>query len=148
MQEVVEFNDNLFFYFFLPPLVFASGFNMKRKKFFENISNIMLFGVGGTIVTFAVFSILTLVVQRMVNDGTLDIKTNNWSTGEVETLNMSSMEILILCALLCSTDVIAAISMVNYNEQPKLFSLLFGEGVVNDIVTIIIFNAVIANSDK
>ena len=121
---------------------------MKRKKFFENISNIMLFGVGGTIVTFAVFSILTLVVQRMVNDGTLDIKTNNWSTGEVETLNMSSMEILILCALLCSTDVIAAISMVNYNEQPKLFSLLFGEGVVNDIVTIIIFNAVIANSDK
>ena len=61
---------------------------------------------------------------------------------------MSSMEILMLCALLCSTDVIAAISMVNYNEQPKLFSLLFGEGVVNDIVTIIIFNAVIANSDK
>ena len=47
-----------------------------------------------------------------------------------------------MCALLCSTDVIAAISMVSYNEQPMLFSLLFGEGVVNDIVTIIIFNAV------
>ena len=52
------------------------------------------------------------------------------------------MEIMMMCALLCSTDVIAAISMVSYNEQPMLFSLLFGEGVVNDIVTIIIFNAV------
>ena len=47
-----------------------------------------------------------------------------------------------MCALLCSTDVIAAISMVNYDEQPKLYSLLFGEGVVNDCVTIIIYNSV------
>ena len=62
MQEVVEFNDNLFFYFFLPPLVFASGFNMKRQKFYENIANIMLFGVGGTVVTFFVFAMLTLLL--------------------------------------------------------------------------------------
>ena len=62
MQAVVEFNDNLFFYFCLPPLVFASGFNMHRKKFFENIGNIMLFGVGGTIVTFIVFVALTLLL--------------------------------------------------------------------------------------
>ena len=52
------------------------------------------------------------------------------------------VEIMLLCALLCSTDVIAAISMVKYDEQPKLFSLLFGEGVVNDAVTIVIYNAV------
>lgn len=76
MQAVVEFNDNLFFYFCLPPLVFASGFNMKRKKFFENISNIMLFGVGGTIVTFAVFSALTLLLQSLVNNGTIPIVTH------------------------------------------------------------------------
>ena len=34
MQDLVEFNDNFFFYFCLPPLVFASGFNMHRSKFF------------------------------------------------------------------------------------------------------------------
>ena len=47
-----------------------------------------------------------------------------------------------MCALLCSTDVIAAISMVSYDKYPRLFSLLFGESVVNDAVTIIIFNTV------
>jgi len=52
-----------------------------------------------------------------------------------------------MCALLCSTDVIAAISMVSYDEQPKLFSLLFGEGVVNDAVAIILFNSVTKFSD-
>lgn len=58
------------------------------------------------------------------------------------------MELMLMSALLCSTDVIAAISMVNYDEQPKLFSLLFGEGVVNDAVAIIIFNSVTKFQDR
>jgi len=28
------FNETIFFYILLPPIVFASGFNMRRKKFF------------------------------------------------------------------------------------------------------------------
>jgi len=51
-------------------------------------------------------------------------------------------EILSFCSLLCSSDVIAAISMINYNDQPKLFSIVYGEGVFNDIVSIIMFNTV------
>ena len=51
-------------------------------------------------------------------------------------------EILSVCSLLCSSDVIAAISMINYNDQPKLFSIVYGEGVFNDIVSIILFNTV------
>jgi NhaP-type Na+/H+ or K+/H+ antiporter len=45
-------------------------------------------------------------------------------------------------SLLCSSDVIAAITIVKYEEQPKLFSLVFGEGIVNDAVAIILFNTV------
>ena len=43
---------------------------------------------------------------------------------------------------MCSSDVIAAVSIVKYDEQPDLFSCIFGEGVVNDAVSIILFNAV------
>ena len=32
--EIFQFQDDLFFYFVLPPIVFAAGFNMQRKKFF------------------------------------------------------------------------------------------------------------------
>lgn len=56
---------------------------------------------------------------------------------------LSTPEILLMSSLLCSTDVIAAISMVKYEEQPTLFSLLFGEGIVNDAVAIILFNTVL-----
>jgi sodium/hydrogen exchanger-like protein 6/7 len=56
------------------------------------------------------------------------------------------MEILIMCSLLCCTDVVAAISIVKYEEQPKLFSLIFGEGITNDAVCIILFNTVLEYS--
>ena len=63
-SEIMAFNDDLFFYFVLPPIVFASGFNMYRKKFFGNIQNIILFGVVSTFVTFALFVTFTLIVNN------------------------------------------------------------------------------------
>ena len=48
-----------------------------------------------------------------------------------------------MCSLLCSTDVIAAVSLLNPKTQPKLFSLIFGEGITNDAVSIILFNTVV-----
>jgi NhaP-type Na+/H+ or K+/H+ antiporter len=50
---------------------------------------------------------------------------------------------LLICALLCSSDVVAAVSIVDYSKQPKLYSCIFGEGVVNDIVSIILFNTIL-----
>lgn len=51
---------------------------------------------------------------------------------------------LLFTALLCSSDVVAAVSIVSYEAQPKLYSCIFGEGVFNDIVSIILFNTVSA----
>ncbi len=52
------------------------------------------------------------------------------------------MEIMLMCSLLCSSDVIAAVSLLDPKSQPKLFSLVFGEGIINDAVSIILFNTV------
>ena len=49
-------------------------------------------------------------------------------------------------SLLVCSDVVAAISIVKYDEQPKLFSLIFGEGITNDAVSIILFNTVMQYS--
>jgi len=56
----IHFDGTIFFYVCLPPIIFASGFNMRRRRFFDNIGYILLFGVFGTIVTFFVFTGLTL----------------------------------------------------------------------------------------
>lgn len=67
----------------------------------------------------------------------------NHDTHEYEHFKLSVMEILLMCSLLCCTDVVAAVSIVKYEEQPKLFSLIFGEGITNDAVCIILFNTVL-----
>lgn len=49
---------------------------------------------------------------------------------------------MLFAGLLCSSDVVAAVSIVDYEQQPKLYSCVFGEGVANDIVAIILYNTV------
>lgn len=58
---MMRFNDAIFFYLCLPPIIFAAGYNMKRKKFFEHFGYIMLFGLVGTIVCFLTFAFLSWV---------------------------------------------------------------------------------------
>jgi len=68
-----------------------------------------------------------------------DTETGEW---KYDIVKLTTMEILLMCSLLCATDVIAAVSLLNPRKQPKLFSLVFGEGIVNDAVCIILFNTV------
>ena len=63
--SLLKFSDNTFFYFCLPPIVFASGFNMQRGNFFSNIKNVMLFGILGTFVAFFSFSAMTMYLNSL-----------------------------------------------------------------------------------
>ena len=64
LNDLLKFSDNMFFYVCLPPIVFASGFNMQRGNFFSNIGNIIIFGVFGTFVCFTTFSIMTVALKN------------------------------------------------------------------------------------
>ena len=43
---------------------------------------------------------------------------------------------------MCATDTVAALTIVKEKKFPTLNSILFGEGVVNDAVSILLFRAV------
>ena len=51
-------------------------------------------------------------------------------------------ECLLLAAVLCATDTVAALTIVREGQFPTLNSILFGEGVVNDAVAILVYKAV------
>ena len=52
------FNEEVFFDLILPLIIFPSGFNMRRKKFFANIGTIMKFGFIGTLICFTYYTLL------------------------------------------------------------------------------------------
>lgn len=110
-NDMLKFSDDTFFYFCLPPIVFASGYNMQRGNFFRNLNNILVFGVLSTFVCFTIFSLFTIYCMDMdfmtVIDG---------GTGEISKLTLTHPEILLMCSLLCSSDVIAAVSLISYDK--------------------------------
>ena len=51
---------------------------------------------------------------------------------------MPAIQVSLLCAMLCSSDIIAAVSLVKYKDYPKIFSILLGEGLWNDAVAVVL----------
>ena len=51
---------------------------------------------------------------------------------------LSLTEILILSSVLCATDTVAANSLIKAEKFPVLNAVLFGEGILNDAVAIIL----------
>ena len=45
-------------------------------------------------------------------------------------------------ATISASDSVAALTLISSVHQPKLFSIIFGEGMVNDAVAIILFKVV------
>jgi NhaP-type Na+/H+ or K+/H+ antiporter len=120
---------------------------MRKKKFFSNLGNVAIFGLGVTLVCFILYSAAGIAIIKMgpmmsnyydLNHDFVDPTEEN-----PQEINITIMQMLLFTALLCSSDVVAAVSIVDYTKQPKLYSCIFGEGVVNDIVSIILFNTVL-----
>ena len=54
-------------------------------------------------------------------------------------LDFTMMDALSFAAVISATDAVAALTFIHEDSEPKLFSILFGEGVVNDAVCIVIY---------
>ncbi|XP_030959512.1 uncharacterized protein LOC115982214 isoform X1 [Quercus lobata] len=53
-----------------------------------------------------------------------------------------SADSLAVGAILSATDSVCTLQVLNQDETPLLYSIVFGEGVVNDATSIVLFNAV------
>jgi hypothetical protein len=57
-------------------------------------------------------------------------------------LYFSLSEILLFSAVISATDTVAALTFVSEENEPKLYSILFGEGVINDAVCIVLYRII------
>ena len=61
--KTLKFDAEVFFVLILPPIIFAAGYNLRKKFFFKYIFYILLFGVIGTVVNFILVAPFTLIVN-------------------------------------------------------------------------------------
>ncbi|KAM0860162.1 hypothetical protein ACQ4PT_046714 [Festuca glaucescens] len=123
-SHVLVFSEDLFFIYLLPPIIFNAGFQVKKKQFFRNFMTITLFGAVGTMISFFTISLAAIAIFSKMNIGTLDVG-----------------DFLAIGAIFSATDSVCTLQVLNQDETPFLYSLVFGEGVVNDATSVVLFNA-------
>lgn len=105
LMSDLRFGADTFFFIVLPLIIFPSGYNMRRRKFFRNIKTICKFGFFSTFVGFTLNSGMAYYAQKL---GLLTM----WDVDQQKyvPLDISAYGIMSVCALLCSTDVTASIT--------------------------------------
>ncbi|KAL8158063.1 hypothetical protein AgCh_002684 [Apium graveolens] len=124
-SHLLVFSEDLFFIYLLPPIIFNAGFQVKKKQFFRNFLTITLFGAVGTLISFSIISLGAMNIFKKMNIGSLEIG-----------------DFLAIGAIFSATDSVCTLQVLNQDETPLLYSLVFGEGVVNDATSVVLFNAV------
>nr|ABM17091.1 antiporter protein [Helianthus tuberosus] len=124
-SHLLVFSEDLFFIYLLPPIIFNAGFQVKKKQFFRNFMTIVLFGAVGTMISFTIISFAAIKIFKKMNIGELELG-----------------DYLAIGAIFSATDSVCTLQVLNQDQTPLLYSLVFGEGVVNDATSVVIFNAV------
>jgi len=123
-----EFSPEIFFFILLPPIIFEAGYSLNQKAFFENIGAITLYAMAGTIISCFTVGLLTFYVAKK---------------GLIKDIDQENpMEALLFGALISAVDPVATLSIMGNEDlqvNPLLYSLIFGESVLNDAIAIVLF---------
>ena len=65
-HPTLKFNEVGFFYFILPPIIFAAGYTLKHRRFVRNLDTIMLLGILGTLITMVILSTILTTANSYI----------------------------------------------------------------------------------
>ena len=126
-NTVLQFSGEIFFMALLPPILFHSGYELKRELFFRHIKPIVSFAAIGTTVSGLVTGFLLWGIQQ---------------AGWMGVVQPSLLELLTFGSLIAATDTVSVLGVLQAKKvDPHLFSLVFGESALNDAVAIVLFRS-------
>lgn len=95
-----------------------------KANFFRNIGTILTFAFAGTFISAVVLGVLLYLWTRIPLDG----------------FDISFVEAFSIGATLSATDPVTILAIFNaYKVDPKLYTVIFGESILNDAIAIVLF---------
>lgn len=121
IQEVFEFDEKIFFNLLLPPIIFHAGLTLPKETFFRNLGSILTFAFLGTVVA-------SFLLGGLIK-----------AAGSGLGVDVSFVNAMVLGSLLAAVDPVSTISVFKSAGAPvTLYTLVMGESVLNDAVSIVI----------
>uniref|UniRef100_A0A8C1JFG3 Sodium/hydrogen exchanger n=1 Tax=Cyprinus carpio TaxID=7962 RepID=A0A8C1JFG3_CYPCA len=115
-----------FFYYLLPQIILDASYFMPNKLFFSNLGSILIYAIFGT----------------CWNAATVGLSLwGCYEAGVMGNLDIGLLQFLLFGSLIAAVDPVAVIAVfeeVHVNEV--LFILVFGESLLNDGVTVVLYN--------
>ncbi|EON66557.1 hypothetical protein W97_05802 [Coniosporium apollinis CBS 100218] len=122
--SAVSFDQSFFFNLLLPPIILSSGYELHQGNFFRNIGTILTFAFAGTFISAVVLAIILWLWTRLPLDG----------------FSISFVEAMSVGATLSATDPVTILAIFNtYKVDPQLYTVIFGESILNDAIAIVLF---------
>ncbi|XP_042312022.1 sodium/hydrogen exchanger 2-like [Sceloporus undulatus] len=118
--------SDVFFLYLLPPIVLDAGYFMPTRLFFENFGTIFWYAVVGTLWNSFGIGISLFAICQVEAFGLTDI---------------TLLQSLLFGSLISAVDPVAVLAVfenIHVNEQ--LYILVFGESLLNDAVTVVLYN--------
>lgn len=123
VQSLLSFSNTIMLNVLLPPIILASGYDLRQENFFRNFGTILAFALAGTFISAIVIGVLVYL----------------WSLADF-TISLSILDCLIFGSTLSATDPVTILSIFNSKKvDPTLYSIIFGESLLNDAVSIVMF---------
>lgn len=88
----------------------------------------MIYGVIGTLISFTIIASISYFFNNVLN---------------IFSITLNIQEILLFASVISATDTLAALAFIKEESEPKLFSILFGEGIFNDAVSIVLYKIIL-----
>lgn len=129
LRKDLRFQPETFFLFLLPPIIFASGYNVKRA-FFTNVGSICCLGFLGTLLSTAILGLGLYGACELLPTAV--------------TPRLSLVEALVFGAVLSALDTVATVSIfTSLGVHDRLYMLVFGESVMNDAASIVSYRTLV-----
>lgn len=126
--SIIELDNGTFFFAFLPPMIFNSGYHLKRRLLYDNMDAIFSLAFVGTMMSLLLVAGILAQLQNMGLMLTED--------------PLSGMELIAFGSLISSTDPISALAVFgNLRVDPQLFYLILGEALLNDAIAVTVYKS-------
>lgn len=121
----VEFDNQYFFNLLLPPIILHSGYDLNVESFIRHFWKVLLFAFLGTFISTVVIGYL-MYLWVLVGSTRSDL-----------------VECLMFGSILSSTDPITTLAVFKtLNLDKSLYALIFGESMLNDAVSIVLYQTI------
>lgn len=122
---VMGFSSDIFYFGFLPPIIFTCGYHLQRKLFYGNLGAVVALAFVGTFCATLLTSVGIRVIQM---------------TSVGAHIQFSFMERIAFACVLSATDPVSTLAIfTNLKVDPALYYAVLGESVLNDAVAITAF---------